>query len=254
MIRAAHEHDVRLMVAYRLHFEPANTRALALARRGELGALRLFASTFSMQVRPGNVRVKHEQGGGPLFDLGIYCIQAARMLFGAEPTEVLATAARSADPRFREIDEAVSAVMRFPEERLAAFTCSFGAADVSSYRIVGADADLRVEPAYEYVEPLVHHLTKDGRRRRRTFARRDQFAPELVYFSTCIRRNEAPEPSGDEGMVDVQIIEALERSIETRAPVALPAFPREEQPEPHATRRFRAVHKPALVHAQSGSQ
>ena len=45
-----------------------------------------------------------------------------------------------------------SAILRFPGERLAPFTCSFGAADVASYRIVGTKGDLRVEPAYEYAE------------------------------------------------------------------------------------------------------
>ncbi|MEO5955004.1 MAG: hypothetical protein ABIR36_04830 [Nitrospiraceae bacterium] len=59
--------------------------------------------------------------------MGIYCINAARYLFRAEPTEVFAAVASCADTRFAEVDEMVSAVMRFPDSRLATFTCSFGA-------------------------------------------------------------------------------------------------------------------------------
>ena len=254
MIAACEQAGVRLMIGYRLHFEPANRKAREIARSGRLGALRLFESTFSMQVRSDNVRVDREKGGGPLYDLGVYCIQAARMLFDAEPTQVVAASARGDDPRFREVDEAVSAVLRFPGERLAAFTCSFGASDVSSYRIVGTDADLRLEPAYEYAEPLMHHLREDGRVRRRTFPRRDQFAPELLHFSDCIRRGETPEPSGIEGRVDLHVIEAIQRSIATHAPVELPALPRERRPEPEQEVGFHAVSKPPLVRAESGSQ
>jgi glucose-fructose oxidoreductase len=255
MIRAAERHGTRLMIAYRLHFEAANLEALRIARSGRLGELRLFESTFTMQVRPGNVRlVAAEFGGGPLFDIGIYCLQAARLLFGADPIEVQAMAARGDDARFSEVDEAISAVLRFPGERLAAFTASFGAADVSAYRLVGTQGDLRVDPAYEYQGELVHHLTLGGRTRRRRFARRDQFAPELLYFSECVLRGEQPEPSGIEGMIDVQVIQALERAARSGRRIELPEFPRERPPSLRQERRLPAVGRRRLVRAASASQ
>ena len=68
-----------------------------------------------MQVRPDNIRTDKEKGGGTLYDIGIYCINAARYLFGAEPTEVFAfSSANKKDPRFQEIDEMTSVLMRFP--------------------------------------------------------------------------------------------------------------------------------------------
>ena len=254
MIDAAERSGVRLMIGYRLHFEAANLAAIALGASGRLGDLRLFESTFSMQVRSENIRVEAEKGGGPLYDIGIYCIQAARYLFRAEPTQVVALAARGAEPRFAEIHEAVSAVMRFPGERLAAFTCSFGAASVSSYRLVGTRGDVRVEPAYDYTEPLVHHVTRNGRTRSRTFRWRDQFAPELLHFSACIRAGREPEPSGREGSIDVQIIEALQRSAETGAPVDLPALASDRPPSPRSARALSPVRKPRLVRVRSASR
>src|SRR5204863_3399623 len=69
MVEAAEKHRVRLMTAYRLHFEKANLAALEAAKSGKLGDLRAFSSTFSMQVRKDNIRTKRRLGGGPLFDL-----------------------------------------------------------------------------------------------------------------------------------------------------------------------------------------
>ena len=121
----------------------------------------LFTSAFSYQVKPGNIRTDAELGGGALWDLGPYCVNAARYLFRAEPTEVWAMQAEARDRRFHGVPEGWSVVLRFPDERLASFTCSFGAAPTDTYRVVGTKGDLRLEPAYEYEGSLVRHLTVD---------------------------------------------------------------------------------------------
>jgi predicted dehydrogenase len=254
MIQAAQDHRVKLMIGYRLHFEEANLRALEIARSGKLGDPRIFSSTFSMQVKAGNIRTQEAAGGGTLYDIGIYCLQAARQVFGSDPVEVLAMSAQGDDPRFREVDEMTSAILRFPGNRFAAFTSSFGAADVSAYRIVGTKGDLRVEPAYEYQGHLAHHLTLAGRSRTRRFGKRDQFGPELIYFSDCVLRDREPEPSGLEGMIDVKIIEALQFAAQSGRSVPLPAFPRERKPALRQGRRLPPVRKPSLVRAESASR
>jgi glucose-fructose oxidoreductase len=252
MLEATSDAGVRLMIAYRLHFEPATLAAVELVASGRLGESRLFDSTFSMQVRDENIRTESEKGGGPLHDIGIYCIQAARMLFRDEPTHALALAVRGEDPRFAEIDEAVSAVLRFPGERVASFTCSFGAADVSSYRLVGTEGDLRVEPGYEYADALVHHVTRNGRSRTRRFRWHDQFAPELIHFSECVQAGRDPEPGGIEGLVDVRIIEGLQRSAAEGRVVELPPLEADRRPSPKQAHRLPPVRKPRLVRARSG--
>src|SRR5215204_144249 len=187
MIRVAEENGVKLMVAYRLHFEEANLKAIDLVQGGKLGEPRLFNSVFTMQVKAGDIRLNpRDQGGGPLYDIGVYCINAARNLFGAEPMEVVAFSSNNGDPRFRESEEMVAATLRFPgRERVASFTCSFNGADVSTYRVVGTTGELIMDPAYEYAGELTQTLTLDGRKRKRTFPKRDQFAPELISFSEC---------------------------------------------------------------------
>ena len=153
-----------------------------------------------MQVRPDNIRTDKEKGGGTLYDIGIYCINAARYLFGAEPTEVFAfSSASKKDERFKEIDEMTGALLRFPDGRLAEFTSSFGAADVSSYRIVGTKGDVRLDQAYEYVYPIDLYVTVKGKSRKQTFRKRDQFAPELDYFSNCILNKPDSRTLGEGG-------------------------------------------------------
>ena len=250
MIRACEENGVLLMVAYRLHFEPANLRAAELARNGTLGDIRIFNSVFTMQVKEGDIRLRQETGGGMLYDIGIYCINAARYLFRAEPMEVFAFSASTGEKRFREVDEMTSVVMRYPDERLATFTVSFGAADVSSYQLVGTEATLRVDPAYEYAGTLKHYLTEGDKTRVRTFRKRDQFAAELDYFSRCIRRTEIARASGQEGLADVKIIEALLRSALTGRPVAL-EIETDRLPTRDQEYAFKATEKPTVVNTES---
>ena len=256
MIDAAARNGVRLMTAYRLHFERANLEAVEIVRSGRIGEPRAFHSVFAMQVDDDNIRLAPpDRGGGPLYDIGIYCINAARYLFRAEPSEVFAAEASIGDRRFAHSPEMVSAVMRFPVERLATFTCSFGAADVGWYEVVGTKGRLRLEPGYEYAEPLVLHLEAGGRRLTRRFAKRDQFAPELLYFSDCVLRGEEPEPSGREGLADVRVIRALLESSRTGRTVALDEdFERHRRPTlALETRRPPVPAVPPLVGASSPS-
>jgi glucose-fructose oxidoreductase len=251
MIEAAERADVRLMTAYRLHFEPANMRAVEIVRAGRLGEPRLFSSVFTMQVKAGDIRLDREKGGGTLYDIGIYCINAARYLFRAEPIEVEAMTASGSEKRFAEVEEMAACLLRFPDERFATFQVSFGAADVSSYRIVGTKGDLVVDSAYEYGEERQHVLTVGGRTSRKRFPRGDQFAPELLHFSDCVLRERKPVPSGAEGLADVRIIEALYRAAGTGQPEPL----RHEAPTRRPTSRNvierPPVWEPALVHSES---
>jgi glucose-fructose oxidoreductase len=88
----------------------------------------------------------------------------------------------------------------------------------------------------------------------RKFERRDQFAPELLYFSDCILRNKTPEPSGQEGLADVRIIEAIYQSAQNGKPVKLRALPKSKRPSLRQEIRREPVRKPELIRASSGSR
>jgi predicted dehydrogenase len=254
MLAAAEQSRVKLMVAYRLHFDSATLRALEIIRSGRIGEPRAFGSLFTMQVREENIRLERELGGGPLYDIGIYCINAARHALGAEPLEVIGASFTGADSRFSEVEESFSAILRFPGERVATFTCSFGASDISSYRVVGTKGDLHMEPAYEYQEGLTLRVRAGGRSRTQRFQKRDQFAPELLHFSDCILEDREPEPSGLEGMIDVHIIRALYESARTGQPVAIAPVTKQRRPGPELEMKKPPVRKPSLVRAESASR
>lgn len=253
MIDACREHRVKLMIAYRLHFEQINLNAIDLVRRGRIGEPKFFNSSFAMTVRAGDIRTRKEMGGGTLYDIGVYCINAARYLFRAEPTEVVAVSVNSGTAKLREIDETTGAVLRFGGERVAAFVTSFNSSDVGSYRIVGTKGQLVVDPAYEYAEGLGYELTVNGKTTRRRVGKRDQFAPQLLYFSDCILRNRAPEPSGEEGLQDVRVVQALYESARTGKAVAIPPIPREKRPTGKQRIVRPGVRKPRLVKVRSAS-
>jgi predicted dehydrogenase len=254
MILATDRARVKLMTAYRLHFDESNLKAVELVRSAKQGEPRVFQSAFTRQVEKANIRLgPTEKGGGPIYDIGIYCINAARYLFRAEPLEAFAWSASGGDERFAKAPEMMSCLLRFPSERLASFTCSFGAADTGWYQIVGTKGDLRADPAYEYAERAKHRVTIGGKSRETAFAKRDQFAPELLYFSRCILEGTKPEPSGREGLADVRIIRSLLESARTGRTVKLEAFERARRPTMKLEIRRPPVSKPPLVHAESPS-
>ena len=253
MIRAADEHNVKLMIAYRLHFEPANLKAIETVQSGALGDPRIFSSAFSQQVAPDNIRLKRHMGGGPLMDMGVYQINAARYLFRDEPIEVIAAGASSNDPRFREVHEMVSAILRFPGDRLATFTCSFGALGADSYEVVGTKGNLKLDPAFEYHDKLKMRLTIDGKAHETTFDKVDQFGGEIEYFSECIVNGAEPEPSGYEGLADLRIVEALLQSMRSAAPVKLPPFEKRTRPGENQKKEKSPIQPQPLVNAETAT-
>jgi predicted dehydrogenase len=254
MIDAAADAKVKLMIAYRLHFEKGNLAAIEAIRSGKIGEPRIFRSAFCQQVTENNSRLEGEAQGGPLFDVGVYCINAARYLFRAEPDEVVAFTAAGKDPRFAEIPEMSAVLMRFPDDRLAEFTCSFGAADRSAYEVIGTKGVLKMDPAYEMVGDLKCEIVVGGRREKTKYAKRDQFGPELIYFSDCILRNSEPEPGGREGLADVRIVNALIESQQKGHPVKVPAVDIRNRPGQGQQIYKPAVAKPRLVKAAAPTQ
>jgi predicted dehydrogenase len=251
MIRECERRNVKLMVAYRLHFQSANLIAIEIARGGELGDPRVFSSTFSMQVRDGNVRVQPRRGAGPLFDIGIYCVNAARYLFRSEPLEVTAMKLAGRDARFAAVDEAYSVSLRFPHERVAQFTCSFGATDRAHYELIGTEGVLTLDNAYDYTGNMYMHVSGKHGEKNRTFEPRDQIAAEIEYFARCVREDIDPEPSGWEGLADVRILAAIQQAARFGRAVPIEPVLRPRRPnlgqdieiEPHA--------RPEIIAAQS---
>lgn len=253
--RTAHNENVKLMTAYRLHFEASNLRALDICRKGELGRLNYFSSNFSFVISdPSNIRMRRKTGGGPVWDIGIYCVNAVRNIFQEEPIEVFAFEARQNKRLFSEVEETVTVIMKFPMDRLATFTCSFGADTVSEYKVVGTRGSLHLESAYEYATARKLTITHDSKSRQIKYPKNDQFGPELVYFSDCIMENIQPEPSAVEAIADLRVILAIYDSLHSGKPVQLPpADLKRRRPNSDMRMVYPGIKEPESIRAKSPS-
>ena len=199
-------------------------------------------------MKPGNIRTSAERGGGAIWDLGVYCVNAARYLFRADPEEVFALRMdRPDDDRFEDIHEGMSVLLKFPGDRAAQFTVSFGSWEQDEYRIVGTKGSITLDQGYEYALPRTLVLSTSGGQRRKRFRPSDQFGPELVAFSRAVLEDRPIEPDGEEGLRDVRIIVAALKSARENRPLNLVWSARKRLPEP-SDRIYRpAVKEPHLV-------
>src|SRR5436190_11941515 len=144
-----------------------------------------------------------------------------------------------------------TAVLQFPGERLAQFTCSFNSGDVASLELVGTKGLLRIEPAYEYVGSLKWQLSIGGEEQKKGFPKGDQFAPELIHFSDCVLKGKKPEPDGNEGLADVRIVEAAFKSARSGRAVRIEPVRPQKPPRPSQVIKRPPVKKPRIVSAEA---
>ena len=238
IIDAQKKSSAKLMVAYRLHFEPTTLDLVSRIRSGSLGEVHAFTATFAQMVSPKNHRAKNGELAGPLFDMGPYPINASRFVFGAEPIEVVsAVGTRHPDSGFGDFSDTVAATLRFPGDRIAQFVVSYYGEACGSYHVLGTKGTALVNPGFTYGEPLVDVIAADGEKKKIDLPETDQFGGELKYFSDCILQNRDPEPDGEEGLADVRVIEGILEAIETGRSVVLPPFERSKRIDPDAQRQ-----------------
>ncbi len=243
---AAKASGAKLMIAYRLHFEPATIEALQLVRDGKLGDVRFFSSIFTQHVSHDNHRAHNGFWAGPVADMGPYPINAARNFFGCEPIEASAVGVRN--PAFGyDFDDQVCVTLKFPDERIAQFAVGYGIQHVDQYRVVGTKGELEVTPGYAMNGALTHVLNGEKKHK---YAATDHFGGELKYFSDCILQGHNPEPDGAEGLADVRVIAAIERALLTGVPQQMIApTHRDKRIEPTQVETLRKVREPRLVNA-----
>lgn len=215
MIAACKAANVKLMIAYRCHYEPTNLRAIQLIRDGRLGQVQAIDSSFGFNIAPGEWRLnKQLAGGGPLYDVGIYSLNACRYLTGEEPAQISAYAYTiDHDGRFNEVEENDSWTMRFPSGIVASCSTTYGANMAGYFKVYGSKGWLQVDQAFVY-EGL--HLRADlsGTQLDEPNPARDpsQFQAEAEHFSHCVQNNLEPQSPGEEGLRDMKYIAQIYRS------------------------------------------
>jgi predicted dehydrogenase len=216
MIAACKAANRKLMIGYRVHFEPFNIEAARLARAGEAGKIRYVRSEHGFVQRDPSVwRLKHAlAGGGSLMDMGIYSLQAARYMTGEEPIAVTARESTDRrDRRFTEVEDIIDWTLEFPSGAIASCQSMYSA-NQNHVLLMGDKGRIELEPATRYDGN--HMWTgRDGREREVTpppGPAKTQFAGQLDHMATCVRTGREPIVSGEEGLRDMRIIEAIYRS------------------------------------------
>ncbi len=221
MIAECKHEKVKLMIAYRIQYEPMNRHMRKLVRDKTFGDVKFIEASNLQKVEKMEWRLSRElSGSGAVGDLGVYCINTIRFLLGEEPVEVFAQSFRPNDDRFKEVDATTIFQMRFPSNVLANCACGFDAQDTKEYRVVADRGTFGMDPAFPYKglkmfqqpnEPALPDIPMT-----------DQFANELDHMADCVTNNREPYTPGEEGLQDQRIIDAIFESIKRKRPVELP--------------------------------
>jgi predicted dehydrogenase len=219
MAAACREAGVLLMEAFMWRHHPQHARVRAIIDAGEIGEPRMVRGTFTYLMGTGpNVRLESTLEGGSLMDVGCYPLNAARWVFGSEPTEV--SAQQIVDAQFG-VDMRFAAVLRFPGDRLALIDSSFAQSGQNMYEVVGTTGRLVVERAFRPdAWPGRIHVQRGDDERVDEVPPADQFVAEADHFAQSVRAGRLLAPAED-GTAQARAVEALYASAETGRAVAL---------------------------------
>jgi predicted dehydrogenase len=212
MIDACKAAKRMLAIGYRCHFEPNHLECIRLAREKTFGSPRIVEATFDIQLGPNGSqwRLKKDlAGGGCLMDVGIYALQATRYITGEEPATVSGMVTQTDPVRFKEVEETITWLERFPGGAVAHCSASYNTNVTSRLTVTAQRGSFTLEPAFLY----------DGNRGRRSDGQEirmepvDQFAAEMDDFANCILTGQATRVPGEEGLRDVKIMMSIYESV-----------------------------------------
>ncbi len=217
MIAACRRADRQLAIGYRLHFEPYNLEMKRLGQQRVFGPVKLINSQFGFPLRNRSAwRLHHAMaGGGPLMDVGIYCIQAARYVTGEEPTAITAQEVKTEPEIFQDVEETLTWQMEFPSGCLANCGTSY-ATYTERLECCAERGWFALRPAFGY-GPLAGE-TSEGPLE---FPQVAEQAPHMDAIASAILEGKPNPVPGEEGLRDMRIIEAIYRASRTGERVEL---------------------------------
>jgi len=227
MIEACEAAKVKLMIAYRIQYQPHNRKLRELVQQKTFGVPKFIeASNSQSSANPAHWRHKKAlAGGGALPDIGLYCLNTNRFILGEEPTEVFAYSySTPGNPLFTEVEELISWQMRFPSGVIANCSSDYNVHESRHYRVLCEKGWLNMDKAYAYKGQKLMTAKAEGKMEKQEeigLAENDQFAAEMDHFSDCILNNKRPFTPGEEGLQDHIVMEAIYQSAREGKPVKL---------------------------------
>jgi predicted dehydrogenase len=228
MVQAAKESGKQLGIAYRLQYEPFNQKVRQFAQE-KIGKVQFVEAQNAQRTRAPNIRLSKETAGGPLGDVGVYCLQATIMATGEIPTEFSAMQHQPADnPDFAEVPATVTWISKFPSGAIAQCTASFNSGRSNQWRVVGDKGYVNLEPAFAYQGQQLT-LVEGQSETKFQMSPVDHFATEMDAFSQSLMENKPNRVPGEMGLRDMILVEAIQKAIDTGERVKvenMDAFPK----------------------------
>jgi predicted dehydrogenase len=210
---------VKISEAFMIRSAHQWLRLRELLNEGRVGELRAVNAHFSyFNIDPANIRNRVETGGGGVYDIGCYCIQAARVGFGAEPARVVATLER--DPKLGT-DRLASAILEFPSGH-AIFTCSTQMIAYQRVHFLGTRGRIEIEIPFNAPTDRPNRMFIDSTGdlsfsgiTTETFPTSDQYTLQGDAFAKAVLENTEAPVTLEDSVGNMAVIEAIFRSAKS---------------------------------------
>lgn len=211
MVAACRSNRVRLAIGYRMQHEPNTQRFMAMARERPFGAIRALQAHAGFDgYRDGwsdAWRLDPARGGGAMYDMGVYALNAARCCTGLEPISVSATHHTTRPDVFRGVDETTRFQLQFPQGIVADCSTSFGE-NMNRLRVACADGWYGMAPFQGYEGNV--GKASDGRVFDATLGPKPRMqARQMDDDALAILGGTALRAPGEEGVRDLRVLDAI---------------------------------------------
>lgn len=217
MIAACKQAGKMLSIGYRLHFDPYHLKLARIGQQKIYGDVKKICAAFSFIAKKSEWRLdKNRSGGGPLMDLGIYCLQAGCYITGMEPIAVTAQPVPITDKeKFVDIEEGITFQMEMPNELIV--ECQSSYSENRNYLKVEA------EKGFIYLEPAFNYAGFKARISKGTLAYTSlsQQAKQIDAFALAIKNQQPSTVPGEMGKRDMKIISAIYDAMRTGKRITL---------------------------------
>ncbi|MEO5681107.1 MAG: Gfo/Idh/MocA family oxidoreductase [Chitinophagaceae bacterium] len=220
MIKACVAANVQLAVGYRLHYEPYNMEIKRLGQEKVFGPVRLMETSLGYKVDNNKEWRLHKalSGGGPLMNLGVYCLQASRYIMGEEPVAVTAQFNPAVNKEiFAEVEASITWQLDFPSGAICNSTSTY-TANIDRLFAAAENGFFELAPAISY-GPFKGR-TSNGELH---FPANNQQAAQMDGIGKLLLENKTlpAHISGEEGLKDMKIIGAIYEAARTGSKISL---------------------------------
>ena len=221
MITACKKANVKLLVGYRMHFEPKTLEVIRMRKEGEMGKILFFQGLSGFRIGdPTQWRLnKALAGGGSLMDIGIYSINGSRYMVGEDPVWVSAQETKTDTVKFAAgVDETIQFQLGFPSGAVA--SC------LSTYMMNGLDRFyLNAEKGFAEMLPSTGYGPIKGRTHKGelTQEHKTHQTVQMDEMASIILEGKQPivPVDGEEALKDLKIIDGIYEAVKSGKKVSL---------------------------------